>query len=233
MAIKSSAQEQAAANNKYYRATGFSTIKAFFGNYFNFTGRSSRSEYWWVILFGAILSIVAMIGFIVAVVGSAIGLDPDTMSPAKIFGHMGIGLVIFLLLVILVALVLLVPSLALLIRRYRDAGIPWWIYLVQLLINASTNFMPKDSTVASLLSWAVSLSILILTLLPSKPLPNLPADDTGTRSDLDSRIDPNVFAAPTTSVAPQAPKAPETPKGSQASEAPEKHDDPDHPYTEG
>lgn len=46
MAIKSNAQEQAAAHNRYYRATAFSSIKAFFGNYVNFTGRSSRSEYW-------------------------------------------------------------------------------------------------------------------------------------------------------------------------------------------
>lgn len=227
MAIKSNAQEQAAAHNRYYRATGFSSIKAFFGNYVNFTGRSSRSEYWWTILFGTILSIVAMIAFIAAVVGSAVGLDPDHLSPERIFSHMGIGLVVFLLLVIVFALAVLIPSLAIVIRRYRDAGIPWWIYLIQLALNAATNLMPKDSTAASLLSWAVSLSILILTLLPSKPLPN---DGAAPQNNLDSRINPGVFAAPKAPAAPEAPKAADAPA---ESSAPEKHDDPDHPYTEG
>ena len=33
-------------------------VKLFFKNYFNFTGRASRSEYWWFILAFAIVYIV-------------------------------------------------------------------------------------------------------------------------------------------------------------------------------
>lgn len=231
MAIKSNAQEQAAAQNRYYRATGLTTIKAFFGNYVNFKGRSSRSEYWWIILFGTILSILAMIGFIAAVVGAAITSDPDALSPARIFAHMGVGLVIFLLIVIVFALAVLLPSLASVIRRYRDAGIPWWVYVIQLALNAATNLLPKDSTTASLLSWAVSLSILILTLLPSKPLPAAPFTGTDAGPDLDSRINPDVLAPSAASEA-EAKKTTAT-DASAASAAPQKHDDPDHPYTEG
>lgn len=40
-------------------------VKAFFSNYFNFSGRASRSEFWWAILFvfigGTIASFVSLI----------------------------------------------------------------------------------------------------------------------------------------------------------------------------
>ncbi|WP_054715839.1 DUF805 domain-containing protein [Lacticaseibacillus manihotivorans] len=62
----------AATGNKYYGAKGFGAIGAFFGNYVNFTGRSTRREYWWWTLWYAIISLIAMIGFIIVTVGSVV-----------------------------------------------------------------------------------------------------------------------------------------------------------------
>lgn len=36
-------------------------VKAYFSNYFNFSGRASRSEFWWAILFNFIVSVVVSI----------------------------------------------------------------------------------------------------------------------------------------------------------------------------
>ena len=35
-------------------------VKLFFKNYFNFTGRASRSEYWWFVLAYFIMAILAL-----------------------------------------------------------------------------------------------------------------------------------------------------------------------------
>lgn len=193
MAIKSNQAEQAGARNKYYRATGFTSIKAFFGNYVNFKGRSSRSEYWWISLFQLILSIIVMIAFIGSVVGAIAG-GASGLDPKKLFASLGAGLVIFLLVVLVFYLGILLPGIALTIRRYRDGGIPWWIFPIQIIVYGASQMLKAGSTAQSLLEWAALLSMIILALLPSKPLPVAPGAPTAANG-LDSRIDPSVFAA--------------------------------------
>lgn len=68
-------------------------IKMFFANYFNFKGRSTRAEYWWVYLFT----------LIVAIVLSFFGKYGSTLS--GIF-----------------SLAILIPNLALTVRRLHDTG---------------------------------------------------------------------------------------------------------------
>lgn len=193
MAIKSNRAEQTAAHNKYYRATGLTTIKAFFGNYVNFKGRSTRSEYWWIMLFETILSILAMIAFIAALVGTIAG-SAKVPDPAKLFAHLGVGMLIFLLVVFVCCLAVILPGLGLTVRRYRDGGIPWWIFPIQLIVYTAAELLKRGSTAQSLLEWVVLLSMIILAVLPSKPLPVSP-DDLQADDGLDSRIDPSVFAA--------------------------------------
>ena len=192
MAIKSSQVEQAGARNKYYRATGFTSIKAFFGNYVNFKGRSSRSEYWWISLFQTILSIIVLIAFLGAVVGAIAG-SSQGIDPKKLFASLGAGLVIFLVLVVVFYVAVILPSIGLTVRRYRDGGIPWWIFPIQLIVYGGAQLLKSGSTAQSLVEWAALLSMIILALLPSKPLPV--SHDGFTQDDgLDSRIDPSVFA---------------------------------------
>lgn len=74
-------------------------IKLFFANYFNFKGRSTRAEYWWVALFLFVLY------FIVALLGSDILIN-------------------------IIQLALLIPSLAIVWRRFHDTGKSGWWYVI-------------------------------------------------------------------------------------------------------
>jgi len=95
-------------------------IKMFFANYANFKGRSSRAEYWWVILFMALVS-------------SALG----------ILGTFG-NYINFAF-----SLACLIPGMALATRRLHDIGKSgWWLVIFYVVMGASfiwitTVFMMK------------------------------------------------------------------------------------------
>lgn len=78
-------------------------IRDGFSKYATFTGRSSRSAYWWWFLFALLVSVAANI--------------LDGITGTVVFG-------------VIVALGLLIPGLAVLVRRYHDAGHSgWWVLL--------------------------------------------------------------------------------------------------------
>src|SRR4051794_17675133 len=78
-------------------------IRSVFSKYVGFSGRARRSEFWWFTLFAVILYIV------VAIIDAAIG--------SSILG-------------IIVGLALLLPSLAVTVRRLHDTGRSgWWILI--------------------------------------------------------------------------------------------------------
>lgn len=81
-----------------------SAVKHVFANYANFQGRARRSEYWWFYLFAIICNVVA------SVVDASIGLP---------------------ILSIVVLLGLLIPGIAVSVRRMHDIGRSgWWIFIV-------------------------------------------------------------------------------------------------------
>ena len=80
-------------------------VKALQQNYCNFSGRASRSEFWWFQLFGFILSIA---------IGIVFCWSQDVMNIVS-----GI-----------VSLALLLPNLGLIVRRLHDIGkCGWWFFL--------------------------------------------------------------------------------------------------------
>ena len=95
--------------------------KNFFKGYAEFTGRSTRPDYWWVWLGNFILSIPFWVIYIYTVYLSAM-MDSvsDSASEAAfmIFGLVAIIYVVFYL-------AILVPTIALTVRRLRDAGFHW------------------------------------------------------------------------------------------------------------
>ena len=95
--------------------------KNFFKGYAEFTGRSTRPDYWWVWLGNLILSIPFWVIYIYTVYLSAV-MDSvsDSASEAAfmIFGLVAIIYVVFYL-------AILVPTIALTVRRLRDAGFHW------------------------------------------------------------------------------------------------------------
>ena len=78
-------------------------VKLYFINYINFTGRASRSEFWWVVLFSFLLSIVT------SVIDLLLGVQ-------VISGIVNLGC--------------LIPSLSLTVRRLHDTRRRWtWILM--------------------------------------------------------------------------------------------------------
>ena len=119
--------------------------KNFFKNYAEFTGRSTRSDYWWVWLGNFILSIPFWIIYFYTVFLSAVMASvDDSVSEATfmVFGLVAIIYAVFYL-------AILVPTLALSVRRLRDAGFHWaFIFL---------RFVPMGG-----------IALLILHAMPTK-----------------------------------------------------------------
>ena len=103
--------------------------KNFFKNFAEFTGRSTRPDYWWVWLGNFILSVPFWIIYFYTVFLSAVmdSID-DSVSEAT---FMAFGLVVIIYAVFFLAI--LVPTLALSVRRLRDAGCNWLYIFIPLV----------------------------------------------------------------------------------------------------
>lgn len=95
--------------------------KSFWGNYFNFSGRSTRSEYWFFMLDNII---VAFILGILMGIGIAINR-----------GDGGMITILFSIPYYIYLLAIIIPSLALCVRRLHDIGKSGWWYLICMLLN--------------------------------------------------------------------------------------------------
>ena len=91
--------------------------KNFFKGYAEFTGRSTRSDYWWVWLGNFILSIPFWIIYFYTVFLSTV-MDSASEATFMVFGLVAIIYAVFYL-------AILVPTIALSVRRLRDAGFHW------------------------------------------------------------------------------------------------------------
>lgn len=93
-------------------------IKRFYAKYAQFSGRASRSEYWWVALY---------LGLVYVVLSMMASLGTDA------FGNpTGPGMLATVLLVMFV-LGNLVPSIAIGVRRLHDVNMSGWFYLLGLI----------------------------------------------------------------------------------------------------
>ncbi len=94
--------------------------KVVFENYANFSGRARRSEYWYFVLCNFLISMVFYIPLI------ATGALFDNEEPGTIF-------FLFYGLLMLYSLAILIPSLAVAVRRLHDIGKSGWYYLIGLI----------------------------------------------------------------------------------------------------
>ena len=109
----------------------------FLKGYVDFVGRSTRPEYWWVWLMNNIFCIPLYIIYFQMILNDGKEIDP-------------ISGVAILSLYIILFMVLFIPSLALKVRRLRDAGLHWaFIFL---------HFVPMVGRFA----------LLVLLAMPSK-----------------------------------------------------------------
>ena len=128
----------------YYGASIGEAAKRFFKKYTTFTGRASRSEYWWWALVSGIVSIALNI---ITTAAGAAGATVDA-NGATVPGP---GAVVGVILLIVWGLAVIVPSLALVVRRLHDVNFSGWMILI------------------GLVPFAGGLALLVFMLLPSKP----------------------------------------------------------------
>ncbi|TPR19491.1 DUF805 domain-containing protein [Apilactobacillus timberlakei] len=131
--------------------------KLLFTNYINFGGKSSRAEYWWVYLVNLIIGILL---FILSV-AVFMFINKDG------YGIL-MGIIVGYLLTSIYSLIILIPSIALSVRRYRDVGIsPWW-FLVIVVASFIFLIMSNLANIFYIMGIIISMVGLVITILPSK-----------------------------------------------------------------
>jgi len=111
--------------------------KSFFKGYVDFEGRSTRSEYWWVWLTNILLLIPLYSAYFNAI------FSEGSEGAFLALGGLAIVYMIF-------GLALILPMLALTVRRLRDAGFQWALIFV--------HFIPVVGGIA----------LLVLLAMPTK-----------------------------------------------------------------
>jgi len=99
-------------------------IASGFSNYVNFSGRATRSEYWYWVLFIALVQIATLIIDLAINARMAAGIsDLASVIAAVAAGFYGVAAAIF-------GLATIIPSFAVTIRRLHDLDrTGWWIFL--------------------------------------------------------------------------------------------------------
>ncbi len=152
-------------------------VKSFYTRFARFSGRASRSEYWWMALAYLLVSTafgLLMGAFDGGVVGGIDDQDPARLSPA---GN------VVLVIAQIVALVHVIPGLSLTVRRLHDSDHSgWWslLYLTPLVALAlgvtmgmlfAGGVSAGPSLIVGILAVMIVLAgpicLFILTLMPS------------------------------------------------------------------
>lgn len=102
-------------------------------SYFQFSGRATRSEFWYFVLFSILLSF--LLGFLGTIFGIEYVMQMESLEFVEETGALVPATVDFPINLLQVALSLLLffPSLAIAIRRLHDSGRSGWWYLIGLV----------------------------------------------------------------------------------------------------
>ena len=109
-----------------YGASPVQAVQRFFKKYATFSGRASRSEYWWWALASFIVTIVLELVYVgLGFAGASTDASGRTVP--------GAGAVIGAILLVVWGLGIIVPGLALAVRRLHDANMSGWFLLIVLV----------------------------------------------------------------------------------------------------
>lgn len=132
-------------------------VKMFFSKYADFRTRSRRSEFWWMMLFNALLNVVLSGAAVSSLMGAVLS-GGDLWSAVAGIGGFSL---ILLVLMSVYGLVCIIPMLALSVRRLHDLGYSGWYYLI-VLVGLCIPF----------LSFIVGIGWIVVCCLDSKPETN-------------------------------------------------------------
>jgi uncharacterized membrane protein YhaH (DUF805 family) len=173
--------------------------------YADFSGRSRRLEFWLFVLFQFLLY-AGLFAILIGIIGAAAATGEVAGAGAAILGFAGFALIFFI-----VWLALLVPSLAVTVRRLHDSNRSGWWFGVYFLLNIGMNIIsgammtamaqssrsPEELMVAmggafglfGLIMFGYALVLLVFFFLDGTPGPNRYGPDPKGRADAG-----NVFA---------------------------------------
>ena len=150
----------------------FAAYKKFWTHYADFSGRSTRSDYWWAFLCHMIIIVPLFIIIWVSALGSifsvaqdaAYGYEPD---PSAFLAGAGFA-VIFWFILLIYYLAILVPSMAIIVRRLRDAGYHW-AFLFLAIGPSIAILIPVLNIIAVLVALPCFIALIVLLCQGSKP----------------------------------------------------------------
>lgn len=117
--------------------------------FFNFTGRASRSEFWWFMLF--IFGVNFITGIFFAIL--------PTMLAASLS--------------MIISLLLLPANLGVTVRRLHDRNLSgWWLIAPLGCLALAILFGTGGGFFANILSLAMTVAYLIILCMPGDPTPN-------------------------------------------------------------
>lgn len=162
--------------------------------YVDFKSRSTRSDFWWVVLVNLLISFFTLVfGF----VGIFIGMDVDSINSPHITNMFAFVVGIILIIAYLIYRVAtIIPNIMISIRRIRDTGLsPWWYALQLVSVAGSGTYYYSEaitmhSSVAFMsgLSTVAAIALFIMYLLPTKKTDDITAP-TETSVNLDTTSD--------------------------------------------
>jgi uncharacterized membrane protein YhaH (DUF805 family) len=139
--IENAAQQSPPLELPHYGIGFLDAIKRGFKKYATFTGRASRGEYWWWVLFTFV--VYTALGLLTFVIGMSTSPDGGRTP--------GPGAIPLIIVLAAFALGILVPTLALTVRRLHDAGYSGLLALLMLV------------------PYVGGLIVMIFALMPSSP----------------------------------------------------------------
>ena len=126
-----------------YGANIGQAVSRFFRKYATFSGRASRGEFWWVWVALVLVNLVLVIVFAFTMSATGTPNEMGGLNPS------GAGIAVLVVWGI-IELAIIVPTIALSVRRLHDANFAGWWYLLHL------------TSVGGMV-------VLVLNLLPSNP----------------------------------------------------------------
>ena len=151
----------------------FSAYKKFWTRYADFSGRSSRSDYWWVVLCNFLItlpfSLIALFGFLIPLFSEVYYAGLYDYEPDFSGAMAGAGFAAFIMFLLAIyGFATIVPNLAITVRRLRDAGFHW--AFIFLTVGPSiASFIPVLNILAALVSLPCGIALIVLLCQASKP----------------------------------------------------------------